>query len=97
MISESYKYKCPFISPHCNLSSGIKIPHRYDAIPPMTDLRINLQQYPPMHVHYDPVQAQPHMSHNDERHHEEEPLDKVWQDSKIFNENVLFDLVLAAM
>ncbi|XP_053395614.1 uncharacterized protein LOC123525863 [Mercenaria mercenaria] len=33
--------------------NGVKIPHRYDIVPPVTKDRMDLQRYPPMHETYD--------------------------------------------
>lgn len=34
-------------------NTGIKIPHRYDRVPPVTRDRMDLQRYPPIHESYD--------------------------------------------
>ena len=56
---------------------GIKIPHRYDEIPPTTDVRVNLQQYPPMHIKYNPAKAQPHQQDHTDITDDAVPADKV--------------------
>ncbi|KAH3730983.1 hypothetical protein DPMN_056986 [Dreissena polymorpha] len=42
------------------INPGIKIPHRYDRVPPVSADRIDLQRYPPVHERFDQSLALKH-------------------------------------